>query len=178
VLYSKPTFLDRAGCGRIRAAMDVGSPEAAEVLEEGVEIRSDTRRASLIDVDADVTAAVEAGFDRERAAISTFFGVDLVSREGTGFLRYRPGDFYRPHRDRASLPSWPAAIHRRVALVLFLNGPDDFDGGILRLYIGKRPIAVTPSAGLLVAFPADVLHEVTPVRRGTRDAVVDWFYDA
>ena len=87
--------------------MDVGSPEAAEVLEEGVEIRSDTRRASLIDVDADVTAAVEAGFDRERAAISTFFGVDLVSREGTGFLRYRPGDFYRPHRDRASLPSVP-----------------------------------------------------------------------
>ena len=28
-----------------------------------------------------------------------------------------------------------------------------------------------------MAFPADVLHEVTEVRGGTRDTVVDWFYD-
>jgi len=28
-----------------------------------------------------------------------------------------------------------------------------------------------------VAFPAEVLHEVLRVGRGTRDAAVDWFYD-
>jgi predicted 2-oxoglutarate/Fe(II)-dependent dioxygenase YbiX len=28
---------------------------------------------------------------------------------------------------------------------------------------------------MLVAFPADTLHEVTPVEGGHRDTVVDWF---
>jgi predicted 2-oxoglutarate/Fe(II)-dependent dioxygenase YbiX len=32
-----------------------------------------------------------------------------------------------------------------------------------------------PTRGTLVAFPADMLHEVTPVVEGTRNAVVDWF---
>jgi predicted 2-oxoglutarate/Fe(II)-dependent dioxygenase YbiX len=43
---------------------------------------------------------------------------------------------------------------------------------------GDSPIDVHPLEGLLVAFSADVLHEVTVVRGGTRDAIVDWFYDA
>ena len=37
-------------------------------------------------------------------------------------------------------------------------------------------MSVVPQAGLLVAFSADVLHEVTEVRAGTRDTIVDWFY--
>ena len=35
---------------------------------------------------------------------------------------------------------------------------------------------VVPRRGMLVAFPATMLHEVTVVRRGVRDAVVDWYY--
>jgi predicted 2-oxoglutarate/Fe(II)-dependent dioxygenase YbiX len=38
-------------------------------------------------------------------------------------------------------------------------------------------VDIAPEAGLLVAFPAEVLHEVLPVLGGTRDAAVDWFYD-
>ena len=56
------------------------------------------------------------------------------------------------------------------------TGSGDFDGGMLRLYVDEEPLDVRPEEGLLVAFPADVLHEVTVVRAGTRDAVVDWFY--
>jgi hypothetical protein len=29
---------------------------------------------------------------------------------------------------------------------------------------------------MLVAFPADFLHEVLPVEQGVRDVIVDWFY--
>jgi len=54
-----------------------------------------------------------------------------------------------------------------------------FDGGVLRLLPeeGAPLVEIPPAAGLLVAFPADRLHEVTPVRGGTRDAIVDWYYD-
>ena len=50
-------------------------------------------------------------------------------------------------------------------------------GGILRLFPDEAdPIDVLPTRGTLVAFPADMPHEVTPVTSGRRDAIVDWFY--
>ena len=48
---------------------------------------------------------------------------------------------------------------------------------MLRLYPDDSdPIDIVPEEGLLVAFPATVLHEVTRVGDAVRDAVVDWFY--
>jgi predicted 2-oxoglutarate/Fe(II)-dependent dioxygenase YbiX len=47
---------------------------------------------------------------------------------------------------------------------------------VLRLFVDTSPVEVQPAAGLLVAFPADALHEVTVVQGGVRDVVVDWFY--
>jgi predicted 2-oxoglutarate/Fe(II)-dependent dioxygenase YbiX len=29
---------------------------------------------------------------------------------------------------------------------------------------------------MMAAFPATMLHEVTVVQRGVRDAIVDWYY--
>jgi len=81
------------------------------------------------------------------------------------------------------VPSWPGAAHRQLALVVFLNtardagDPEGFTGGVLRLYPDDSgPIDIAPSEGVLVAFPATVLHEVTRVGDAVRDAVVDWFY--
>ena len=157
--------------------MDEGVDEAAEVLA-GTPARQDAvRLALLIEIDESIRIDLETRLDARRDAIAAFHGVRLGAREGAGFIRYPEGGFYRPHRDRASSPGWPDAARRRIALVAFLNSSDaGFSGGTLRLYVDATPIDVRPQAGLLVAFPADALHEVTPVRGGTRDAVVDWFY--
>lgn len=181
-LYRHPAFLDGATCLRVRRAMDAGAAEDAAVLTDTIEQRPHVRRASSIEIDPAVTADIERRFDAARGALATFFGVPLGGREGAGFLRYGAGDFYAAHRDRAFVPSWPAARRRRIALVAFLNASGtgeegDFDGGLLRLFLAAGTIDVAPQAGLLVAFAADALHEVTAVRGGTRDAVVDWFYD-
>jgi predicted 2-oxoglutarate/Fe(II)-dependent dioxygenase YbiX len=40
---------------------------------------------------------------------------------------------------------------------------------------GAEPIDIVPQRGLLVAFPAETVHEVLPVIDGHRDTVVDWF---
>jgi len=182
MVYTDPHFLDGEACRRIRAAMDRGASEPAEILRRDISVDEAVRQASSIDVDALTLAGVEQRLDAERRTIGTFFGLALAAREGAGFLRYGPGGFYRPHRDHGILASWPAAAHRRISIVVFLNDSTDgspagaFGGGALRLYDAAQPQDLVPREGLLVAFPATTLHEVLPVRDGIRDAIVDWFY--
>jgi SM-20-related protein len=162
--------------------MDAGAEEPAEVLDGGIERQDNVRRASNIEVSADLLDIVERRLDAIRGTVGDFFGLALGEREGSSFLRYREGGFYKPHRDRGSVAEWPGAARRQVAIVVFLNSSHasgrqgDFTGGTLRVYMDNAPIDVHPLRGLLVAFPADVLHQVTVVTGGTRDTIVDWFY--
>jgi predicted 2-oxoglutarate/Fe(II)-dependent dioxygenase YbiX len=182
--YIEPGFLDPASCARIRAAMDRGAPEPAEILQNGVAMDQGVRSAWQLDVDPGTLAFVEGRLESRRERLSEWFSRPLTGREGAGFLRYGPGGFYRPHRDRGVDPEWPGAARRQVALVLFLTSADaapggDCQGGALRLLDGgdgRRDVEIAPTRGSLVAFAADTLHEVARVHAGTRDVVVDWFY--
>jgi predicted 2-oxoglutarate/Fe(II)-dependent dioxygenase YbiX len=174
-VYCHHGLLAPAACRRIRAAMDLAASAAAEVLGDGVTLDLDARRALDVEVDEEIVVLLERALEVERAAIADFFGVTLGEREGPGFLRYGPGGFYGPHRDRGDLPSWPGAARRSVAVVTFLN--DDFSGGMLRILDDGEPLEITPREGTLVAFSASTLHEVAVVVAGTRDTVVDWFYE-
>jgi predicted 2-oxoglutarate/Fe(II)-dependent dioxygenase YbiX len=183
-----PGFLDPATCRAVRAAMNRGDVEAAEVLDEGVSLNEYARRAAIIDVDASTLRAVEERLEFSRQELSARCGMVLGGREGTGFLRYVEGGFYRPHRDQGTDVDWPAAALRRLAVVVFLNSArsgvqaGEFGGGELVIYRDSghtgpdESMWVTPRAGLLVAFDAARLHEVRPVTKGVRDVVVDWFY--
>ena len=182
-VYSAPCLFDRLMCRRISRAMDAGVVEDAEVLDERMERREDTRRAPAIEVAASIVREVERTLDGQREMLAGFFGVSLGEREGAGFLRYPAGGFYAPHVDRAHVDSWPAAARRPIALLVFLTGSREaegdgtYEGGVLRLFAPRETIEIAPRAGLLVAFRAEMLHEVTAVRGGARDAVVDWFYE-
>lgn len=163
--------------------MDAGTPEDAEVVADEFELQDDVRRAMLIDVVEPVIAMVEGTLDALRVRIAEFYRVSLESREGTGFLRYETGGFYKPHVDRADVPSWPLTAKRQITVVLFLESSRDIDpaggfsGGVLRLFPDDGDsIDVVPERGTLVAFPASMPHEVTPVTSGRRDTIVDWFY--
>ena len=136
-------------------------------------------------MDADALAIVESCFDAHRDVVGRFFGVTLTDREGISLLRYAPGGFFRSHRDRGYVASWPAAARRRISLVLFLNSSRPvaadgmFSGGTLRLWSDEGESTwhdIHPRAGTLVAFSSMTLHEVTVVRDGVRDAAVDWCY--
>lgn len=163
--------------------MDAGVVEPVEVLGPTIVLDETVRRAHAIEVGGETLERVESLFDACRPAVAAFFDVPLTGREGTGLLRYRAGDFYRPHRDRAERSSWPDAARRRLSIVLFLSSCREvdptglFSGGVLRLYPpGENPEDVQPREGMLVVFPSDVLHEVTEVSDGVRDVAVDWYY--
>lgn len=181
-VFTAPAFLDPFTCRRIRRAMDRGTVEPAEVLDGEIQPQEGVRRASHIEVPSDLLADVERLLDTQRDVIGRFFGLALSEREGPSFLRYPEGGFYRPHRDRGASPAWPGAARRQVAVVVFLNSSRDvsrhggFAGGALQLYLDAEPMDVHPAEGLLAAFPADVLHQVSPVREGSRDTIVDWYY--
>ena len=161
--------------------MDRGDAELAEILHDGVALDANARRASSIEVDPIIVAAVEERFDSARSSLSALCGVTLSGREGAGFIRYSDGGFYGPHRDQGHDPQWPSAARRRIAVVVFLNS-GGFIGGERMIYTEPRAdnlrdtLEITPREGLLVAFDAARLHEVRPVSGGIRDVIVDWFY--
>ena len=182
-IFIAPDVMDAPTCRRVQAAMDAGTPEQAEVLSDDFEVQEDVRLATQVDIADTVLAMVDATLDTVRIPIASFYKLILQSREGANFLRYETGGFYRPHVDRAHVPSWPLTERRQVTMVLFLESSREvepsggFNGGILRLFPDDGdPIEIAAMAGTLVAFPASMLHEVTRVTAGRRDTIVDWFY--
>ena len=173
--------MDLPTCRRVQTAMDAGTPEQAEVLSDDFEVQEDVRRATQIDIADTVLAMVDATLDAIRMPIASFYRLALQSR-GAQFLRYETGGFYKPHVDRAHVPSWPLTERRQMTVVLFLESSRDaepsggFDGGLLRLFPDEGdPIDILPKGGWLVAFPASMPHEVTRVTTGRRNTIVDWF---
>ena len=180
-LFRHPAFLTPDECLFVRQAMDAGTAEAAEVLRRGTHRRPRIRNASLVEPGQQVISLIEARIERCRDLVGASLKRVLGEREGPGFIRYPHGGYYKPHIDCGDDPHWPDAARRAASMVIFLNSSGvsrggDFDGGFLRLLTPDEAIQVIPEAGLLVAFPSDVLHEVTPVQGGTRDTIVDWFY--
>src|SRR6201999_4552771 len=61
-----------------------------------------------------------------------------------------------------------------VSATLFLNEPDEYDGGELVVHDAFGAHRVKLAAGDMVVYPAVSLHEVTPVTRGRRLASFFW----
>jgi predicted 2-oxoglutarate/Fe(II)-dependent dioxygenase YbiX len=80
------------------------------------------------------------------------------------------GGYFRAHRDNTTT----GTAHRKFAVSINLN--EDFDGGDLRFReFGSR--TYRPPLGGAVVFSCSLLHEATPVTRGTRYATLPFLYD-
>ena len=86
----------------------------------------------------------------------------------TNYHESRQGT-YTWHQDFGS-----SGISRKLSMVLQLSDPRDYEGGELQLLTGKTPIKIEKKKGLITAFPAWTLHQVTPVTKGTRQTLVAW----
>ena len=67
-----------------------------------------------------------------------------------------------------------AAISRKLSLVLQLTDPNQYEGGNLQIMTSGEPQVVRKQRGLVAAFPSYVLHQVTPVTKGSRQSLVAW----
>ena len=91
------------------------------------------------------------------------------------FNRYAGGGTYGFHVDGAVM-NLAHGEHLRsdVSCTLFLNDPDDYDGGELVISDTYGEHGVKLPAGDAIVYPSSSLHQVTPVTRGARIASFFW----
>jgi PKHD-type hydroxylase len=105
-----------------------------------------------------------------------FFRFDLSAMASFQYAVYggTEGGYFDWHKDYGRDPSDPMREPRKLTLSLQLSAPSDYEGCELQVRAGNR-IDIAPRArGTLIAFPANVLHQVTPIRSGIRKALVVW----
>lgn len=188
----KTAFLDRGTCADLCADARAARALPAEIISGPRGLVDPTIRHTWeVTLTTERAGDVASRIAELRAELADHFHVPLSGCEGASFLIYRPGGFYRPHRDRSfsDIEAAADARERRVTVVVFLNalsadpGPGEYAGGALTFYgLVADPawreygFVLDPTPGLLVAFRSDIFHEVSPVTAGERCTVVAWFH--
>lgn len=99
---------------------------------------------------------MDTSFIRKTSAKST--GIPLFSRT-------EEGGYYKPHQDNFVLGHY--------STTLFLNNPDEYEGGYLRLFDDEvREYKL--DAGYAITYSTGIPHEVSEVISGHRDVAVMW----
>jgi len=189
-LYVAHDFLERDLCARLRAEATAAATAPATVRQQGTEyvVNDEIRRTHLARVSDGSEELIEQRLTTLKETLERHFGVTTTGIRQPQFLVYGEGGFFRPHADSSRDADAPTvATGRRVSIVIFLNGEDEtgrgdsYSGGSLTFYglmrdarADDRGFPLTGEAGLLVAFPSDVVHSVTPVTRGMRFTIVSW----
>lgn len=88
-------------------------------------------------------------------------------------VRYEPGMNYGWHVDEALFPSTPP-MRSDLSCTVFLNAPDDYDGGELMIELGAQTLSYKLEAGSAILYPSTTIHRVAPVTRGVRIAAITW----
>jgi SM-20-related protein len=165
-----------------RYSATVSNPLGLNLVDER------TRRTQSVILSSAITEFFKKRFLALMPELKQHFDTRLDNLQTPQFLRYKRGDFFRPHQDSSNYSGHGIGLRSRsVSAVLFLNSqskfpePECFCGGELCLYFPHRLpeplLRIRAEAGLLVAFRSSVIHEVRPVTHGERYNVVAWYVD-
>ncbi|OKH19508.1 Fe2+-dependent dioxygenase [[Limnothrix rosea] IAM M-220] len=86
------------------------------------------------------------------------------------FSRYDTGMSYGRHTDNALM----GGMRSDVSFTLFLNEPDEYEGGELVIESADAEQGYKLPAGNVIAYPSTSLHRVNPVTSGMRLVAVGW----
>ena len=105
-----------------------------------------------------------------------YFRFDLSGLASFQYALYggTEGGHFDGHKDYGRDPADPGREPRKLTLSLQLSDPSSYEGCELQVRAGNQIDIAPKSRGTLIAFPANVLHQVTPIRAGIRRALVIW----
>jgi PKHD-type hydroxylase len=94
-------------------------------------------------------------------AVPAHFAPPLITR-------YEPGMRYGLHPDSAIMMIGNVRVRSDLSCTIFLDEPDTYEGGALRIQLGTESIRIKGPAGSAVVYPSHTLHEVEEVKSGQR----------
>ena len=89
---------------------------------------------------------------------------------GVMFTKSIAGDGYGTHIDNPYMPSGRSDL----SFTLFLNEPNDYEGGELCIQTINKTEKIKLSAGEIIIYPSTQLHSVAEVKNGERYVCVGW----
>ena len=95
--------------------------------------------------------------------------IDFVMADDSGtplITRTPTGGYYRPHQD--------ASKNGEFSTTIFLNNPDEYEGGELQLDFNGDIQNVKLPAGSAITYRTGIPHCVNDVTKGHRDVAVFW----
>ena len=177
-------FLDADACASLRAELNLSLTTQAPVYIEGTEgtIHESIRKTTSLHPSAETISEVHDRLLSQKSALETHFHLNLTDCEPPQFLRYEKGDFFVRHQDgNTKQLDFDHLRVRRISIVVFLNDfavepeANCYSGGLLNFYDQQGTYGLPGETGMLVAFSADTLHEVSPVTGGERFTIISWF---
>ena len=146
-------------CDYVKDSIDWDAAKDATVHISGeTEIVRELRRASIVSQDlmspiGSVCKNYLIEGNRQAQWVGTICDFDIVQ-----IIKYTEGGHYMWHDDR--LPAQDGKV-RGVSLVMLLNDPSEFEGGLLQ--IKDKSDNLLKNQGDIVVFDAKAQHRVTPV---------------
>ncbi len=82
--------------------------------------------------------------------------------------RYDPDMHYGLHPDVAVMSIDQQPLRTDLSCTVFLEEPDEYEGGSLRIVLGSETVRIKGKAGSAIVYPSNTLHEVEKVSSGKR----------
>jgi PKHD-type hydroxylase len=173
MLIEIPNILDNDKLANIRAMLEKvefidgkhSAGEAARRVKNNEEMKQGTQQAEYLDHLLMSSLAESADF---RSGALPYRVAQPV------FARYTTGKQYGDHVDDPIMGGGAEKFRTDVSITVFLNEPDEYDGGelIINTTYGEKQVKL--AAGSAVLYPSASVHRVAEVTRGERLAAIVW----
>jgi PKHD-type hydroxylase len=158
---------------RLEAASDAWVDGRVSAGYQGAPVKFNEQVDERSDVAAECQSVILGSLERHPRFISAVLPNEVYPPM---FNRYGVGMTFGAHVDGSVRihPHTGRKLRTDVSATLFLNEPDEYDGGELVVHDAFGTQRVKLAAGDMVVYPATSLHEVTPITRGRRLASFFW----
>lgn len=90
------------------------------------------------------------------------------------YARYEPGMEYGGHIDDPIMGPPGSRYRSDISITIFLNGPDEYEGGELCIESPDGSTEIKLTAGHAILYPSTSYHSVKPITAGERLVAITW----